>query len=50
VAKSLRFETRRPDELRRILLGAAIKADIRKSDSPRIVLTVQTERGEIEIS
>ena len=49
-AKSLRFETPRPDELRRILLGAAIKADIRKSDSPRIVLTVQTERGAIEIS
>jgi hypothetical protein len=49
-AKALRFETPQPDELRRVLLGAAIKADIRKSESPRIVLTVQTERGAIEIS
>ncbi len=49
-AKSLHFETPQPDELRRILRGAAIDADIRKSDSPRIVLAVQTARGEIEIS
>ncbi len=49
-AKSLRFETPQPDELRRILHVAAIEADIRKSDSPRIVLAVQTARGEIEIS
>jgi hypothetical protein len=48
--KSLRFETSQPDELRRILEGAAIKADIRKADSPRIVLAVQTTRGVIEIS
>ena len=50
MAKSLRFETPQPDELRRILHGAAIEADIRKSNSPRAVLTVQTARGEIEIS
>jgi hypothetical protein len=49
-AKSLRFETPQPDELHRILHGAAINADIRKSDSSRIVLTVATERGVIEIS
>ena len=48
-AKSLRFETPQPEQLRRILHGAAIEADIRKSDAPRIVLVVQTARGEIEI-
>jgi hypothetical protein len=48
--KSLRFETPQPDELRRILHGAGIEADIRKSDSPRIVLAVQTAKGEIEMS
>jgi Glyoxalase-like domain len=48
-AKSLRFETPQPDELRRILHGAAIEADIRKSNLPRIVLAVQTARGEIEM-
>jgi hypothetical protein len=49
-AKSLRFETPQPEELRRILQGVAIKADISKSDSPRIKLTVQTERGAIDMS
>lgn len=48
--KSLRFETPQPDELRRILHGATIEADIRKANSPRIVLVVQTAKGEIEIS
>jgi Glyoxalase-like domain len=49
-AKSLRFETPQPDELTRILHAAAVKTDIRKSSSPRIVLVAQTSRGEIEIS
>jgi hypothetical protein len=48
--KSLHFETPQPDELGRILHAAAIRADIRKSSSPRIVLVVQTSRGEIEMS
>jgi hypothetical protein len=48
--KSLRFETPQPDELHRILRGAAVEADIRKSDSARIVLVVQTAKGEIEMS
>lgn len=47
--KSLRFETPQPDELRRILRGIGVEADIRMSNAPRIVLTVQTARGEIEI-
>ncbi len=50
VAKSLRFETPQPEELRRILHGVAIQADIRKSDSPRIKLTVQTASGTIALS
>jgi hypothetical protein len=49
-AKSLRFETPEPDELRRILQAAAIQADIRKSNVPGIVLMVLTARGEIEMS
>ena len=49
-AKSLRFETPQPDELRHILHAAAIQADIRKSNLPRIVLVVQTPSGDIEIS
>ena len=49
-AKSLHFETPQPDELGRILHAAAVQADIRKSGVPRIVLVVQTPRGEIEIS
>jgi hypothetical protein len=49
-AKSLYFETPQPDELRRILHAAAIRADIRKSSSPRIVLVLQTAKGEIEMS
>src|SRR5215470_13353574 len=49
-AKSLQFETPQADDLRRILHAAAIQADIRKSTSPRIVLVVQSPRGEIEIS
>jgi hypothetical protein len=49
-AKSLRFETPQPDELLRVLRGAGIEADIRKANSPRIVLVVQTGRGEIEMS
>ena len=49
-AKSLNFETPQPEELARILRGVAIEAEIRKSDLPRIVLAVQTARGEIEMS
>jgi len=49
-AQSLYFETPQPEELTRILHGVAIEADIRKSDLPRIVLAVQTARGEIEMS
>jgi hypothetical protein len=49
-AKSLRFETPESDDLRRILRATAIDADIRKSGLPRIVLVVQTPRGDIEIT
>jgi hypothetical protein len=49
-ARSLRFETPQPEELRRILQGVGIRADIHKSDSPRIKLTVHTARGAIEMS
>jgi Glyoxalase-like domain len=49
-AKSLRFETPQPEELRRILHGVGINADIRKSDSPSIKLAVQTAKGAIDIS
>jgi Glyoxalase-like domain len=49
-AKSLHFETPQPDELHRILHAAAVQADIRQSSLPRIVLMVQTPRGEIEMS
>lgn len=49
-AKSLRLETPQPDELHRILHAAAVQADIRKSSLPRIVLVVQTPRGEVEMS
>jgi hypothetical protein len=48
--KSLRFETPQPDELRRILHAAGVEADIRNSAAPRIVLTVQTAKGEVTIS
>jgi len=50
VAKSLRFETPQPGELRRILHGVAIQAGIRKSGEARIRLTVQTARGVVEMS
>lgn len=49
-ARSLSFETPQPDELRRILNGVGVQPDIRKSNLSRIVLVVQTPRGEIEIS
>jgi hypothetical protein len=49
-AKSLHFETPQPDELGRILHAAAVQADIRKSGVPRIVLVVQTPRGDIEMT
>jgi hypothetical protein len=49
-ARSLHFDTPQPDELRRILHPAAVQADIRKSTLARIVLVVQTQKGEIEIS
>jgi hypothetical protein len=49
-AKSLYFEAPQPDELRRILHAAALRADIRKSAVPHIALVVQTPKGEIEIS
>jgi hypothetical protein len=48
--RSLRFETPQPEELHRILHAAAIQADIRKSTLPRIVLVVQTPKGELEMS
>jgi hypothetical protein len=49
-AKSLRFETPQPDELNRILQGVGIRANIRKSDSARIVLEIETAKGRLEIS
>jgi hypothetical protein len=48
--QSLHFETPQPDELRRVLHGAGIEADIRQAGEPRIVLAVRTARGEIEMS
>lgn len=48
--RSLRFESPQPDELRRVLHGAGIEADIRQAAEPRIVLGVRTARGEIEMS
>jgi hypothetical protein len=47
---SLRFETPQPDELGRILHAAAVNADIRRSDRPRIVLGIETAKGAVEIS
>jgi hypothetical protein len=49
-ARSQSFETPQPNELRRVLTGVNIQADIRKSNLSRIVLVVRTPRGEIEIS
>lgn len=49
-ARSLRFETPQPEELRRILHAVGIEADIRRSDLPHIVLKVQTAKGLLEIS
>lgn len=48
--QSLHFETPQPDELRRVLHGAGIEADIRQAGEPRIVLAVRTARGAIEMS
>lgn len=48
--KSLHFETPQPNELHRVLHAATIQADIRKSSASRIVLVVQTPRGEVEMS
>jgi len=44
------LKTPQPDELHRILHAAAMQADVRKSSLPRIVLVVQTPKGEIEMS
>jgi hypothetical protein len=48
--KSLRFETPQPDELGRILHAATINAIIRRSDTSRIVLGIETAKGAVEIS
>jgi len=48
--KSLRFESPEADELRRILRGVGIEAEIRKSDLPRILVAVQTAKGLIELT
>jgi hypothetical protein len=50
VATALRFETPQPDELRRILRGVGIEADVRQAATPRIVLTIQTPKGTVELS
>jgi hypothetical protein len=49
-AKALRFETPQMDELRRILHGAGLEADIRHAGTPRILLTVDTPKGTVELS
>jgi hypothetical protein len=48
--KALRFETPQADELRRILRGVGIEAEIRQSSTPRIVLTVDTPKGTLDLS
>jgi hypothetical protein len=48
--KSLHFATPQPDALRKILRGLAIDADLRNAAEPRIVLTIQTAKGTVEIS
>ena len=48
--RGLRFETPQPDELRRILHAVGIEADIRHADTSRIVLTVATPKGTVELS
>jgi hypothetical protein len=49
-AKALRFETPQADELRRILRGAGLEADIRRAAAPRIVLTVDAPKGTVELN
>lgn len=48
--KSLQFATPQPDELRKILHGVGVDAEIRKSDEARAVLTVTTAKGQITLS
>lgn len=50
IVKSLRFESPQPEQLRRILAGVGVSADIAKSETAAIALTVETAKGPIQIS